>query len=160
MAERPVWLAVLAAGWRSRPGVVRVAAALLGLFGLLVVLIEADEGQLGVAVVVIGLALLVTAAVLVWAGRLGYWLGVTVAALVAVLLLVALTRHPEIAGVVVTAIGALPLVLLLLPAGLGGRPRRLRPRRRMRRPRTSRKGGHGHSPAGDSSRSCSSSAGC
>jgi hypothetical protein len=122
MAERHAWPAVLAAGWRSRSGVVRVAAALLGLFGLLLVLIEADEGQLGVAVVVTGLVLLLTAAALMWAGRLGYWLGLTVAALVALLLVVALTRRPGIAGGVVTATGALPLVLLLVPAAR--RPRR------------------------------------
>jgi hypothetical protein len=89
---------------------------LLGLFGPLIVLVEADEGQLGVEVVVTGLVLLVAAAALVWARRLGYWLGLTVAALVALLLLVALTRHPGVAGVIVTAIGALPLVLLLVPA--------------------------------------------
>jgi hypothetical protein len=123
MAERPARPAGLAAGWRSRPGVVRVAAALLGLFGLLLVLIEADEGQLGVAVVVTGLVLGFAAAALVWAGRLGYWLGLTVAALVAVLLLVALTRRPEVAGGIVTAIGALPLVLLLVPAARRPRPR-------------------------------------
>jgi hypothetical protein len=116
MAERPARPAVLTGGWRSRPGVVRLAAALLGLFGPLIVLVEADEGQLGVEVVVTGLVLLVTAAALVWAGRLGYWLGLTVAALVALLLVVALTRRPGVAGVVVTAIGALPLILLLVPA--------------------------------------------
>jgi hypothetical protein len=115
MDERRARPAVLAVGWRSRPGVVRVAAALLGLFGV-IVLVEANEGQLGVEVVVTGLALLVTAAALVWAGRVGYWLGLTVAALVALLLVVALTRHPKVAEVVVTAVGALPLVLLLAPA--------------------------------------------
>jgi hypothetical protein len=52
----------------------------------------------------------------VWAGRLGYWVGLTVAALVAVLLLAVLTRRPGVAGVVVTAIGGLPLVLLVAPA--------------------------------------------
>jgi hypothetical protein len=102
--------------------VVRAAAALLGLFGPLLVLVEADEGQLGAAVVVTGSVLLLTAAALVWAGRLGYWLGLTVAAVVALLLVVALARRPGIGGVVVTAIGALPLVLLLLPAAR--RPRR------------------------------------
>jgi hypothetical protein len=116
MAPRPARLAVLAGGWRSRPGVVRVAAALLGLFGLLLALIEADEGELDVAVVVTGLVLLLAAAALVWSGRLGYWLGLTVAALVAVLLVVALARRPGVAGVVATATGALPLVLLVLPA--------------------------------------------
>ncbi|HTE67120.1 MAG TPA: hypothetical protein VK736_12825, partial [Candidatus Binatia bacterium] len=39
MAERPARPAVPAAGWRSRSGAVRVAAVLLGLFGLLFVLI-------------------------------------------------------------------------------------------------------------------------
>jgi hypothetical protein len=62
MAERPARPAVLTAGWRSRPGVVRLAAVLLGLFGPLIMLVEADEGQLGVEVVVTGLVLLVTAA--------------------------------------------------------------------------------------------------
>jgi hypothetical protein len=55
MAERPVWPAVLVGGWRSRPGVVCVAAVLLVLFGLLLVLVEAGEGQLEVVVVVTGL---------------------------------------------------------------------------------------------------------
>jgi len=73
-------------------------------------------------VAVMGLVLLVTAAALVWAGRLGYWLGLTVAALVALLLLVALRRHQGIGGGIVTGVGALPLVLLLLPAAR--RPRR------------------------------------
>jgi hypothetical protein len=122
MGQRPTRPAVLAAGWRSRPGVVRVAAALLGLFGLLLALIEANQGNLDVAVVVTVLVLLVAAAALVWAGRPGYWLGLTVAALVALLLGVALTRDPGIAGVVVTVIGALPLILLLVPAAR--RPRR------------------------------------
>ena len=85
MAERPAWPAVLAAGWRSRPGVVRVAAALLVLFGLLLVLVEASEGPLGVAVVVTAVVLLLAATALVWAGRLGYWLGLTVAALLSLL---------------------------------------------------------------------------
>jgi hypothetical protein len=44
MAERSARPAVLASRWRSRPGVVRVAAVLLGLFGLLLVLVEADQG--------------------------------------------------------------------------------------------------------------------
>jgi hypothetical protein len=114
--------AVLAGGWRSRPGVVRVAAALLVLFGLLLVLVEAGEGQLEVVVVATGLVLLVAAVALVWAGRLGYWLGLTVAAMLALLVVVALTRHPGIGGVVVAALGGLPLVLLLLPAAR--RPRR------------------------------------
>jgi hypothetical protein len=130
MAQRPAWPAALATGWRSRPGVVRVAAALFGLFGLLLVAIEAGEGRLGVAVVVTGLVLLASAAALVWAGRLGYWLALAVAALVALLLVVALTRDPEVAGVVVTAVGALPLVLLLAPAARW-------PRRSARAPRSS-----------------------
>ena len=123
MAERHGGPAVLAAGWRSRPGVVCVAAALLVLYGLLLVLVEANEGPLGVAVVVTVLVLLLAAAALVWAGRLGYWLGLTVAVLVVLLLLVALARHPGIGGAVVTAVGSLPLVLLLLPAAR--RPRRI-----------------------------------
>jgi drug/metabolite transporter (DMT)-like permease len=67
MADRRARPALPAGGWRSRPGVVRVAAALLGLFGVLVVLVEADERQLGVPVVVTGLVLLLTAAALMWA---------------------------------------------------------------------------------------------
>jgi hypothetical protein len=58
MAERSRWPAVPARGWRSRPALVLVSAAVA----------------------------------LVWAGRLGYWVGLTVAALVAVLLLVVLAR--------------------------------------------------------------------
>lgn len=116
MAERHLWPGVLAGGWRSRPGVVRLAAGLLVLFGLLLVLVEAGEGQLEVVVVVTGLVLLVAAVALVWAGRLGYWLGLTVAALVALLVVAALTRHPGTGGVIVTALGGLPLILLLVPA--------------------------------------------
>jgi hypothetical protein len=116
MAERSGWPAVLARGWRSRPGVVRVAAVLLGLFGLLLVLVEAEQGDLDAAELVTALVLVSAAAGLVWAGRLGYRVGLTVAALVAVLLLVVLTRRPGVVGVVVTAIGGLPLVLLVVPA--------------------------------------------
>jgi len=116
MTRGTAWPARLGAGGRSRAGLVYAAAGLLGLFGLLLVLVEAGEGPLGVAVVVTGLVLLVAAVALVWAGRLGYWLGVMVAAVVAVRVLVALLRRPGIAGVVVAAVGALPLVLLLVPA--------------------------------------------
>ena len=122
MAERPAWPAVLAAGWQSRPGVVRAAAALLVLFGLLLVLFEAKEGPLGVEVVVTAVVLLAAATALVGAGRLGYRLGLTVATLVVLLLVVALARRPAMGGVVVTAVGGLPLILLLLPAAR--RPRR------------------------------------
>jgi hypothetical protein len=116
MAERSARPAVLASRWRSRPGVVRGAAVLLGLFGLLLVLVEADQGDLDAAELVTALALVSAAAALVWAGRLGYWVGLTVAALIAVLLLVLLARRPGVAGLVVTTICALPLVLLVLPA--------------------------------------------
>ena len=71
MTRRTAWPARLAAGWRSRPKLVRAAAGLLGLFGLLLVLVEAGEGPLGVAVVVTSLVLLVAAVALVWAGRVG-----------------------------------------------------------------------------------------
>jgi hypothetical protein len=122
MAERSTLPAVLASGWRSRSGLVRVAAAWLVLFGLLLVLVEAGEGQLEVVVVVTGLVLLSAAVALVWAGRLGYWLGLIVAALLALLVMVALARQPGIGGVIVAALGVLPLVLLLMPAAR--RPRR------------------------------------
>ena len=72
MVERSTQPAVLARGWRSRPGVVRVAAVLLGLFGLLLVLVEADQGDLDAAELVTALVLVSAAAALVWAGRLGY----------------------------------------------------------------------------------------
>jgi hypothetical protein len=116
MVERSTWPAVLARGWRSRPGVVRVAAVLLGLFGLLLVLVEAEQGDLDAAELVTALVLVSAAVALVWGGRLGYWVGLTVAALIAVLLLVLLARRPGVTGLVVTAICALPLVLLVLPA--------------------------------------------
>jgi hypothetical protein len=122
MAERSTLPAVLASGWRSRPGVVRMAAAWLALFGLLLVLVEANEGPLEVVVVVTGLVLLSAAVALVWAGRLGYWLGLIAATLLALLVMVALARQPGIGGVVVAALGGLPLVLLLMPAAR--RPRR------------------------------------
>jgi hypothetical protein len=117
MAERSARPAVPARGWRSRPGVVRVAAVLLGLFGLLLVLVETDQGDLDAAELETALVLVSAAAALLWAGRLGYWVGLTVAALVVVLLLVLLARRPGVAGVVVTVICALPLVLLVVPAG-------------------------------------------
>jgi hypothetical protein len=116
MAGRSARPAVLTRGWRSRPGVVRVAAVLLGLFGLLLVLVEADQGDLDATELVTALVLVSAAAALVWAGRLGYWVGLTVAGLIAVLLVVVLARRPGVAGLVVTAICALPLVLLVVPA--------------------------------------------
>jgi hypothetical protein len=97
MAERSARPAVPARGWRSRPGVVRVAAVLLGLFGLLLVLVETDQGDLDAAELGTALVLVTAAAALLWAGRLGYWVGLTVAALVAVLLLVVpAARRPRL----------------------------------------------------------------
>ncbi|HEV8166052.1 MAG TPA: STM3941 family protein, partial [Actinomycetota bacterium] len=122
MAERSTRPAVLARGWRSLPGVVRVAAVLLGLFGLLLVLVEVDQGDLDAAELLAALVLGSAAGALVWAGRVGYWVGLTVAALVAVLLVVVLARRPGVAGVVVTAICAVPLVLLTVPAARRPRP--------------------------------------
>jgi hypothetical protein len=124
MAERPTRPAVRAGGWRSRPGVVRVAAVLLGLFGLVLVLIEADQGDLDAVEVVTALVLVAAAVALIWAGRLGYWVGSTVATLLVVLLLAVLARRPGVAGAVVTAICALPLVLLAVPAARRPRPAR------------------------------------
>jgi hypothetical protein len=122
MVERSARPAVLAAGWRSRPGVVRVAAVLLGLFGVLLALVEAEQGDLDAAEVVTALVLVAAAVSLIWAGRLGYWIGLAVAALVVVLLVVVLARRPGVAGVVVTAICGLPLVLLVVPAARRPRP--------------------------------------
>ena len=122
MGERSARPALLAGGWRSRPGVVRVAAVLLGLFGLLLVLIEADQEDLDTAEMVTALVLVAAAVALIWAGRLGYWIGLVVASLVAMLLLVVLARRPGVAGAVVTAVCALPLVLLAVPAARRPRP--------------------------------------
>jgi hypothetical protein len=122
MVERSARPALLAGGWRSRPGVVRVAAVLLGLFGLLLVLIEADQEDLDTAETVTALVLVAAAVALIWAGRLGYWIGLVVASLVAMLLLVVLARRPGVAGAVVTAVCALPLVLLAVPAARRPRP--------------------------------------
>jgi hypothetical protein len=79
MVERSARPAVLAAGWRSRPGVVRVAAVLLGLFGVLLALVEAEQGDLDAAEVVTALVLVAAAVSLIWAGRLGYWIGLAAA---------------------------------------------------------------------------------
>jgi hypothetical protein len=122
MVERSARPSVLAAGWRSRPGVVRVAAVLLGLFGVLLALVEAEQGDLDAAEVVTALVLVAAAVALLWAGRLGYWIGLAVASLVAMLLLVVLARRPGVAGAVVTAVCALPLVLLAVPAARRPRP--------------------------------------
>jgi hypothetical protein len=122
MVERSARPAVLAGGWRSRPGVVRVAAVLLGLFGLLLALVEAEQGDLDAAEVVTALVLVAAAVSLIWAGRLGYWIGLAVASLVAMLLVVVLARRPGVAGAVVTAVCALPLVLLAVPAARRPRP--------------------------------------
>jgi hypothetical protein len=159
MAERSARPVVLASRWRSRPGVVRVAAVLLGLFGLLLALVEADQADLDAAELVTALVLVSTAAALVWAGRLGYWVGLTVAALIAVLLLVLLARRPGVAGLVVTAICALPLMLLVLPAAR--RPQVATRRQHVpRQSSSSHRDGPGPLPAGDRSRSSSSSGGC
>ena len=111
-----------AAGWRSLPGVVRVAAVLLGLFGVLLALVEAEQGDLDATEVVTALVLVAAAVSLIWAGRLGYWIGLAVASLVAMLLLVVLARRPGVAGAVVTAVCALPLMLLAVPAARRPRP--------------------------------------
>ena len=111
-----------AAGWRSLSGVVRVAAVLLGLFGVLLALVEAEQGDLDATEVVTALVLVAAAVSLIWAGRLGYWIGLAVASLVAMLLLVVLARRPGVAGAVVTAVCALPLVLLAVPAARRPRP--------------------------------------
>src|SRR4030095_2491736 len=116
MVERSAWPAVLAAGWRSRPGVVRGAAVLRGLLGVLPALVEAEQGDLDAAEVVTALVLVATAVSLIWAGRLGYWIGLAVAFLVAMLLVVVLARRPGVAGAVVTGVCVLPLVLLAVPA--------------------------------------------
>ena len=113
-SARPAVLTVLAVA----SGVVRVAAVLLGLFGLLLVLVEADQGDLDATELVTALVLVSAAAALVWAGRLGYWVGLAAAGLIAVLLVVVLARRPGVAGLVVTASCALPLVL----GGAGGPP--------------------------------------
>jgi hypothetical protein len=117
------------AGWglALASGAVRVAAVLLGLFGLLLVLVEGDQGDLDAAELVTALVLVSAATALVWAGRLGYWVGLTVAALVVVLLVVALAQRPGVVGVVVTAICALPLVLLAVPAARRSRVTRPAP---------------------------------
>jgi hypothetical protein len=101
---------------------VRVAAVLLGLFGVLLALVEAEQGDLDAAEVVTALVLVAAAVSLIWAGRLGYWIGLAVASLVAMLLLVVLARRPGMAGAVVTAVCALPLVLLAVPAARRPRP--------------------------------------
>ncbi|HWD45416.1 MAG TPA: hypothetical protein VHM23_17195, partial [Actinomycetota bacterium] len=121
MVERSARPAVLAGGWRSRPGVVRVAAEL----ATTLVLVAAAVG-------------------LIWAGRLGYWVGLAVASLVAMLLLVVLAPRPGVAGAVVTAVCVLPLVLLAVPAAR--RPRSTTWPARPRRPASGRRGGR--DPAG------------
>jgi hypothetical protein len=72
--------------------------------------------------VVTALVLVAAAVSLIWAGRLGYWIGLAVASLGAMLLLVVLARRPGVAGAVVTAVCALPLVLLAVPAARRPRP--------------------------------------
>jgi MFS family permease len=71
---------------------------------------------------VTALVLVAAAVALIWAGRLGYWIGLVVASLVAMLLLVVLARRPGVAGAVVTAVCALPPVLLAVPAARRPRP--------------------------------------
>jgi hypothetical protein len=111
---------------RRRPrGLVIAAGVLLGTFGLLGLLIDADRGR-GLSVAGLAAAgLLVLAAVgLLAAGRLGYWVGLAVAGLLAAVLALGWTRRPDAAGAVVVAVAAVPLVLLLLPQA----HRPLRPR--------------------------------
>jgi hypothetical protein len=122
MAKQSARPAVLAGAGGPRPGVVRAAAVLLGLFGLLLLLIEAGQRDVDVAEAAAALVLAAAAAALIWAGRLGYWVGLTAAALLAALLVVLLARRPGVGGVVVTAVCALPLVLLAVPAARRPRP--------------------------------------
>ena len=98
------------------------------------------------------------AAALVWAGRLGYWVGLAAAGLIAVLLVVVLARRPGVAGLVVTAICALPLVLLVVAGGR--RPHAATRPARSQAAREQPRGGPDPLPAGDRSRSWSSSGRC
>jgi hypothetical protein len=110
---------------RRPRGVVIAAGVLLGAFGLLGLLIDADRGR-GLSVAgLLAAGLLVLAAVgLLAAGRLGYWVGLAVAGLLAAVLALGWTRRPDAAGGVVVGVAAVPLVLLLLPQAR----RPLRPR--------------------------------
>jgi hypothetical protein len=98
-----------------RPAIVGAAAALLAVYGALSLLGGLQDG-LDPLPAVGGAVLLLTAAGLLWGGRAGYWLGLAVTATLTVLVVQALVRRPQAALGVATAMVAVPLLLLAVPA--------------------------------------------
>jgi hypothetical protein len=93
------------------------AAVLLVLLALVVLMADAGEGGLGFGTAVFCTLLGLAAVGLVWGGRPGYWFGVVVAAILAVLSVVGVAvRGMDGGDVIVVAIGVAPLALLLPPA--------------------------------------------
>jgi hypothetical protein len=98
-----------------RPAVVGAAAALLGLYGAFSVLGGLQDG-LDPLPALGGVVLLLTAAGLLWGGRVGYWLGLTVTAILTTLVVQVLVRHRETALGVAAGVMTAPLLLLAVPA--------------------------------------------
>ncbi len=106
-----------AAPARRRSGLAIAAALVLLLFALGVLLLDVRERGLRLGPELLLLVLGVAAVGLLWGGRAGYWTGLVITALLAVFVVVTLADVGlDAGGVIVTAIGVAPLLLLLLPA--------------------------------------------
>src|SRR5262245_35747643 len=99
---------------RARPSrLVRIAAWILAGYGALLALIALDEG---IALLLIGGALLGVAALLWWGRRVGYYLGTVGAALFAAFILIGTMVEFDTTALVICLLAFAPLVLLLRPA--------------------------------------------
>jgi len=99
---------------RAKPSaLVRTAAGILAGYGGLLALAALDEG---LALLVIGAFLIGGGAALWWGRRIGYVIGVVVAALFLAFVLLGVALDPDGVGLVIAAFALLPLALLLLPA--------------------------------------------
>lgn len=111
---------------RRAPGVVIVAAIALGLFGAGMGLGSLSPGGTaeGLALGAAALILCASAVILVTADRMGYWIGLVVAVLLALVMTWPIAAHPhEVAPYVVFPVSCTPVVLLLLPAARRPGPR-------------------------------------
>jgi hypothetical protein len=99
---------------RAKPSaLVRTAAGILAGYGGLLALAALDEG---LPLLVIGACLIGGGAALWWGRRIGYVIGVVVAALFLAFVVLGVALDPDGVGLVILAFALLPLVVLLLPA--------------------------------------------
>ncbi len=97
-----------------RPGLVVPAAVTLALLSLFILLLDVSRHGLRAGPGVFCGLLLLAAVGLVWGGRVGYWFGLAMAAVLGALFVLALVRRGlGVGSLVAIGIGLTPLVLLL-----------------------------------------------